>query len=40
VLFPYFLKIGNVYNGRLDVLLTLIKKQNLDIYDLPIAKIT
>jgi segregation and condensation protein A len=40
VWFPYFLQIGDVYDGPLDVLLTLIKKQNLDIYDLPIAKIT
>ncbi len=38
--FPYCLRIGDVYDGPLDVLLTLIKKQNLDIYDLPIAKIT
>ena len=38
--FPYFLQIGDVYEGPLDVLLTLIKKQNLDIYDLPMAKIT
>ena len=38
--FPYCLQIGDVYDGPLDVLLTLIKKQNLDIYDLPIAKIT
>jgi|HubBroStandDraft_6_1064221.scaffolds.fasta_scaffold158902_1 segregation and condensation protein A len=38
--FPYFLQIGDVYDGPLDVLLALIKKQNLDIYDLPIARIT
>jgi segregation and condensation protein A len=38
--FPYFLQIGDVYDGPLDILLALIKKQNLDIYDLPIARIT
>jgi segregation and condensation protein A len=37
---PYFLQIGDVYDGPLDVLLTLIKKQNLDIWDLPVGKIT
>ena len=38
--FPYFLKIGEVFDGPFDVLLPLIRKQNLDIYDLPIAQIT
>lgn len=38
--FPYFLQIGDVYDGPLDLLLDLIKKQNLDIWDLPIGKIT
>jgi segregation and condensation protein A len=38
--FPYFLKIGDVYDGPLDLLLDLIKKQSLDIGDLPIGKIT
>jgi segregation and condensation protein A len=38
--FPYLLQIGGVYDGPLDVLLALIKKQNLDIYDLPMGKIT
>jgi segregation and condensation protein A len=38
--FPYFLKIGEVFDGPFDVLLALIRKQNLDIYDLPIAQIT
>jgi len=37
---PYFLQIGDVYDGPLDLLLALIKKQNLDIWDLPIGKIT
>jgi segregation and condensation protein A len=38
--FSYFLEIGDVYDGPLDLLLDLIKKQNLDIWDLPIGKIT
>ena len=38
--FPYFLQVGDVYDGPLDLLLDLIKKQNLDIWDLPIGKIT
>ena len=38
--FPYFLKIGELFEGPFDVLLALIRKQNLDIYDLPIAEIT
>jgi len=38
--FAYSLQIGDVYDGPLDVLLALIKKQNLDVYDLPIARIT
>ena len=38
--FPYFLKIGEVFDGPLDLLLALIRKQNLDIHDLPIAEIT
>jgi segregation and condensation protein A len=38
--FPYSLKIGDVYDGPLDFLLDLIKKQSLDIWDLPIGKIT
>ncbi len=38
--FPYFLQIGDMYDGPLDLLLALIKKQNLDIWDLPIGKIT
>jgi segregation and condensation protein A len=29
-----------VYNGPLDLLLDLIRKQEIDIYDIPIAKIT
>jgi segregation and condensation protein A len=38
--FLYLLEIADVYDGPLDLLLDLIKKQNLDICDLPIGKIT
>ena len=31
---------GQVYDGPFDLLLDLIRKQNIDIYDIPIAKIT
>ncbi len=32
--------VGEVYDGPLDLLLDLIRKQDIDIYDIPIAKIT
>jgi len=32
--------VGTVYAGPLDLLLDLIRKQDIDIYDIPIAKIT
>jgi segregation and condensation protein A len=32
--------VGNIYEGPLDLLLDLIRKQDIDIYDIPIAKIT
>ena len=32
--------VGEVYDGPLDLLLDLIRKQDIDIYDVPIAKIT
>jgi segregation and condensation protein A len=32
--------VGQVYEGPLDLLLDLIRKQDVDIYDIPIAKIT
>src|SRR5690242_14214367 len=32
--------VGNVYEGPLDLLLDLVRKQDIDIYDIPIAKIT
>ena len=31
---------GDVYDGPLDLLLDLIRKQDIDIYDIPIAQIT
>jgi len=38
--FPFSVAVGNVYEGPLDLLLDLIRKQDIDIYDIPIAKIT
>jgi segregation and condensation protein A len=38
--FPYGVTVGHVYDGPLDLLLDLIRKQDIDIYDIPIAKIT
>jgi segregation and condensation protein A len=38
--FPYGVTVGQVYDGPLDLLLDLIRKQDIDIYDIPIAKIT
>ena len=38
--FPFAVTVGNVYEGPLDLLLDLIRKQDIDIYDIPIAKIT
>jgi segregation and condensation protein A len=32
--------VGEVYEGPLDLLLDLIRKQDIDIYDIPIARIT
>jgi segregation and condensation protein A len=37
---PYSITVGTVYEGPLDLLLDLIRKQNIDIYDIPIARIT
>jgi segregation and condensation protein A len=37
---PFSLSVGQIYDGPLDVLLALIRKQDIDIYDIPIAKIT
>src|SRR6266850_1169217 len=38
--FPFAVTLGEIYDGPLDLLLDLIRKQDIDIYDIPIAKIT
>jgi len=38
--FPFAVSVAEVYEGPLDLLLALIRKQDIDIYDIPIAKIT
>jgi segregation and condensation protein A len=38
--FPFAIDLGGVYEGPLDLLLDLIRKQDINIYDIPIAKIT
>ena len=38
--FPFAVAVGDVYEGPLDLLLDLVRKQDIDIYDIPIAKIT
>jgi segregation and condensation protein A len=38
--FPFAVAVGSVYEGPLDLLLDLIRKQDIDIYDIPIARIT
>jgi segregation and condensation protein A len=37
---PFSVLVGKVYDGPLDLLLDLIRKQDIDIYDIPIARIT
>ena len=37
---PFSVTVGLVYDGPLDLLLDLIRQQDIDIYDIPIAKIT
>jgi segregation and condensation protein A len=37
---PFSVTVGQVYDGPFDLLLDLIRKQNIDIYDIPIARIT
>jgi segregation and condensation protein A len=37
---PFSVTVGKVYDGPLDLLLDLIRKQNIDVYDIPIALIT
>jgi segregation and condensation protein A len=38
--FPFAITVSDVYDGPLDLLLDLIRKQDIDIYDIPIAQIT
>ena len=37
---PFSVVVSEVYDGPLDLLLDLIRKQDIDIYDIPISKIT
>ena len=37
---PFSVIVSQVYDGPLDLLLDLIRKQDIDIYDIPISKIT
>jgi len=37
---PFSVAVTDVYEGPLDLLLDLIRKQDVDIYDIPIARIT
>jgi segregation and condensation protein A len=37
---PFSVIVGQVYDGPFDLLLDLIRKQDIDIYDIPIARIT
>jgi segregation and condensation protein A len=37
---PFSVTVGQVYDGPLDLLLDLIRRQNIDIYDIPISMIT
>jgi segregation and condensation protein A len=37
---PFSIIVSDVYDGPLDLLLDLIRKQDIDIYDIPIARIT
>jgi segregation and condensation protein A len=38
--FPFAVSLGDIYEGPLDLLLHLIRKQDIDIYDIPIGRIT
>ena len=38
--YPFAVSVSDVYEGPLDLLLDLIRKQDIDIYDIPIATIT
>ena len=37
---PFSITVGQVYDGPMDLLLDLIRKQNIDIYDIPMGRIT
>ena len=37
---PFSVVVEQIYDGPLDLLLDLIRKQDIDVYDIPIAKIT
>jgi segregation and condensation protein A len=37
---PFSITVGQVYDGPMDLLLDLIRKQNIDIYDIPMGVIT
>ncbi len=37
---PFSITVATVYDGPMDLLLDLIRKQDIDIYDIPIARIT
>lgn len=37
---PFSITVGHLYDGPMDLLLDLIRRQNIDIYDIPIARIT
>src|SRR5438067_7452311 len=38
--FPFSITVAEVYDGLLDLLLDLIRKQDIEIYDIPIGQIT
>ena len=38
--YPFSVTVGRVYDGPFDLLLDLIRKQDIDIWDIPIARIT
>jgi len=38
--FPFSVEVSDIYEGPLDLLLDLIRKQDIDIYDIPIGRIT
>src|SRR5947208_14654128 len=38
--FPFAVTVSDIYDGPFDLLLDLIRKQDIDIHDIPIARIT